>query len=477
MRRRYGVLAGGLLVIGAGVGLAATRSRESGFPHARHERLFPVCEGCHAGIVTGDTAEVFPDAADCAQCHDGQRAKRVSYDHADARASTLRFSHVVHDRGMAGMGQEVACQACHAAADGPPSRMNVAGPRPDLCAGCHAHRTEPHLSPGAACTQCHLPLADARRLSAAQIDSLPRPAWHDTPEFPLEHGQLAAKGAASCTVCHARRTCERCHANAPQVGVIAALQADARVDSLEHGKAAAYPKPASHRDAAWRTEHGAAARAGVAACANCHTRPSCSACHGARSGTAAAAVASLPDTTAGRAQGVQLARGTRMHPPDIATRHGVLAGTGALQCTECHAPPMCASCHAGSDSRAFHAPNFVERHAVDVFSASVTCQSCHSTETFCRDCHASAGVAAQRGMSAAFHTGQPMWVLSHGTAARTGMEACASCHRQTDCVQCHSAVGGWRVDPHGPGFPASRLNARNASSCRWCHSTGTPGGT
>ena len=30
------------------------------FPHEKHARVFPVCEGCHAGIVTGVASEVFP---------------------------------------------------------------------------------------------------------------------------------------------------------------------------------------------------------------------------------------------------------------------------------------------------------------------------------------------------------------------------------------------------------------------------------
>jgi hypothetical protein len=78
-------------------------------------------------------------------------------------------------------------------------------------------------------------------------------------------------------------------------------------------------------------------------------------------------------------------------------------------------------------------------------------------------------------MNSAFHSGQPMWVLSHGTAARMGMEACASCHRQSDCVRCHSASGGWGVNPHGAGFEADARAARNSASCNWCHLT-RPGG-
>ncbi len=47
--------------------------QEQPFPHERHERLFPLCTGCHEGIPTGDRSEYYPDPATCAGCHDGVR--------------------------------------------------------------------------------------------------------------------------------------------------------------------------------------------------------------------------------------------------------------------------------------------------------------------------------------------------------------------------------------------------------------------
>ena len=170
-----------------------------------------------------------------------------------------------------------------------------------------------------------------------------------------------------------------------------------------------------------------------------------------------------------------VALAARVRPPaNIASRHGTLAATNGMNCAQCHSEQLCAGCHAGPDSRQFHAANFVERHAVDVFANTADCASCHNTERFCRDCHNRTGVAADGRMNAAFHTGKLNWVLSHGQAARTGMESCASCHRQNDCVRCHSASGGWGVNPHRSGFQASALAARNAASCRWCHLGGLP---
>jgi hypothetical protein len=43
------------------------------FPHEKHAGVFPVCEGCHAGVLGGVTDSVFPTYDDCVRCHDGTR--------------------------------------------------------------------------------------------------------------------------------------------------------------------------------------------------------------------------------------------------------------------------------------------------------------------------------------------------------------------------------------------------------------------
>lgn len=457
-----------------GLGALVTTQGLPRFPHAKHERLFPVCEGCHAGITSGNLTELYPGPADCERCHDGTRNKRVEWRPRLSRGSNIRFSHSEHRTAIERTGEPTpTCQACHAAA-GPPSRMNVSGPNPSSCLTCHAHANDVHLSPTAACTTCHVPITRATGVAPERLSGFPRPAWHDSTDFGSTHGKNRAT-AASCAVCHARESCERCHANAERVPMIAALGRDVRVARLEEGKEPTYPEPASHADGEWSRAHGAVARKATSSCANCHIRGNCEGCHLLPSGAAGMVVQSLPAPTKA-ALGVSTARMARtVHQADIATEHGKLAATGSLQCALCHSAQTCASCHSAADARAFHGANFVERHAVDVFSSNADCQSCHNTERFCRDCHTQTGVASQSRMNAAFHTGQPMWVLSHGTAARMGMESCASCHRQSDCVRCHSASGGWGINPHGAGFEADARAARNSASCTWCHLT-KPGG-
>lgn len=455
---------------------AAQQRLTTAFPHARHQRLFPLCEGCHAGISGRGTGALYPQPADCAQCHDGTRQKRVEWVPRGHRPSTLRFSHSAHVAALERTGEALpACQACHAA-PGTPERMNVAGPDPARCLQCHAHANPVHLAQTATCNSCHLPLARAVAVPAERIADFPRPPWHESADFASSHGRTPAT-AATCATCHARESCQRCHANAERVPLIAALERDVRVASLQAGRAPAYPTPPSHAALDWAREHGPGAASQPASCGNCHTRATCAACHRLAEGVMQGVLASLPAPSPAARLGVGASRMARtVHPADIGTRHGRLAASGILQCGTCHATRACTACHAAADSRAFHGANFVEKHAVDVFASTVECQSCHNTERFCRECHVRTGVASQGRMNSAFHTGQAMWVLSHGLAARMGMESCVSCHRQSDCVRCHSASSGWGVNPHGAGYPANALAARNSASCAWCHLS-KPGGS
>lgn len=453
------------LAAAGGSMLAGSAVEQVAFPHDKHARLFPVCEGCHGGVLT-ETDEIFPAAADCTRCHDGTRVDAVEWQPRTMRASNLRFSHAAHVEMTTRAGAPVACRTCHESG-GAPARMSVTAADPVRCIGCHEHEAVAHLADAAQCNRCHVALWTAAALPTDRIARFPKPDWHLDSNYISTHAERARE--VSCAICHARDTCERCHANADQIPAIVALQRDARVAALELGRRAAYPRPLSH-DADWATAHGGDARAAAASCANCHTAPSCTGCH--RDGNDV--VASLPAPRAGAAGGVAVRRS--VHTADVATRHGSSAAAGQLECARCHTADTCARCHAGAESRAFHLPNFAERHATDVFAGSSDCQSCHNTETFCRSCHTRAGVAAQARMSAAFHTAQPLWVLTHGQAARTGMEACASCHRQNDCMRCHSVSGGWGVNPHGPGFDGARAAARNAATCRWCHLSNPVGG-
>jgi hypothetical protein len=444
--------------------------RQEAFPHGAHARLFPLCESCHAGIASGVTAEFFPTPARCASCHDGTRERAVEWRGPQPHVSNLSFSHVEHAGRIRSAGDSLDCRGCHVAGGGAPSA--VSRPDPERCLGCHAHEAPTHLSAGRDCTVCHAPLVGVPALSAQRLAAFPRPAAHEAPDFLLAHAPARPAEQVACATCHARESCTRCHMNAATVPAITALGSDARIAGLVRERAPEYPAPASHRASSWSRNHGGAARADAASCGNCHAQNSCATCHRDRT---PAAVAALPRSTAGDGRGVVLpASVTRVHAADFTKAHAPEAVVATASCESCHAASFCESCHTAPAAPRFHAANFLARHAPEAYGNDSDCSSCHNPEVFCRACHAGVGLSSQGRLGVAFHTANAFWIVGHGAAARQGLEGCAGCHAQSTCLQCHSSIGGWRINPHGTGAKLERMESANPLLCRRCH-TGRPG--
>jgi hypothetical protein len=274
---------------------------DSLFSHNEHARLFTSCTTCHSGIATGREADVMPNPQQCATCHDGRTEQRVTWRPRRLEPSNLRFRHAVHERELRRSGDSaLACVACHAQQNAA-TFMAAGRAEPERCIGCHAHRAPLHLAAAAQCNSCHLPLREARALSVSRIARFPTPPSHDA-DFAADHGTAARASGASCQFCHTRESCARCHANAARLPEITALGSDARVAAMVALLDTRYPVPASHRSLRFTEEHGPAARAANAGCANCHTSQSCLTCHG--SDARPAAVAQLPAHGAQGAPGV-----------------------------------------------------------------------------------------------------------------------------------------------------------------------------
>ena len=180
-----------------------------------------------------------------------------------------------------------------------------------------------------------------------------------------------------------------------------------------------------------------------------------------------------------------------------------LAATALTSCTNCHTREMCSECHdraaladiAAADAprapaptpvadtvervrRAvdpetrFHPATFLLRHSTSAYGRRLECANCHDVRVFCRDCHIQGGLATTGGtgrLRTAFHDAEPLWLLRHARAARQGLESCTACHSQRDCLQCHSTIGAFRINPHGDGFDARRAQDRNPVICFACH--------
>ncbi len=510
------------LVVTAALSLAWARGMldEHRFPHRVHEKLFPTCAGCHAGILTGLAATSFPSPESCAQCHNGTDAKVVAWAGPSHTASNLKFDHVAHAVSTKASGDKADCLLCHGERANRAVRpwMVVQRAPPAECIACHAHASPAHLASGAQCETCHVPLVQAVALTDSAIAGFPKPPSHDDPDWIAQHTPQSAGALAQCATCHARESCARCHVNSATLAPVLLLASDARVARLQRGRSPSYPIPASHLAGHFAEAHGALAKANITSCSNCHAQSSCLTCH--LGGMGARVIAKLPRPINGSAAGVRLQgaepsfdessshaaleSGTRpqrhdalasassaqdagaramlarsdttrprrvfVHAPGFARAHGPQAAAGQLTCAGCHQESFCTSCHQGEGQRRYHPFNFVARHASTAYARETSCSSCHNNETFCRACHVKAGLAGASTASTAgsAHGAQPLWLLQHGQAARQGMQSCAGCHQQTDCLRCHSTVTQ-RVNPHGPDFDARRMASRNKIVCLYCH--------
>jgi hypothetical protein len=448
---------------GAGGGLAVHRNADR-FDHWQHRELFPTCTGCHAGAAEPSRA-IWPSASDCATCHDGEIERKVDWNPPPPpHPSNLRFTHRSHAEAAAKRlpPDSVTCSSCHSPRGGP--RMRVQRSVVRQCLDCHGIESAHLAAPDTACVTCHVPLVKAVALSTERIAHFPAPPSHREPGFAEHH-----EPAASCATCHARDFCTSCHVNAPEVPAIQALAPDRRSLAI----ATRLEEPASHKAPDFITHHGRDARRRPTSCATCHTQESCLTCHVAQPGVAA----SLHQAGTGRGPG---ARVSRRRPPshgdDFTERHASVASATPQNCAACHARADCLDCHRPSAATgpAYHPVGFLSRHPASAYARETTCAECHNTGQFCADCHRQSGLTARGPLRGGFHDAKPGFLLGHGPAARQSLESCVTCHAERDCLTCHSALGGRRFNPHGPGFDADRLRRRNAQMCTVCHGAAIP---
>jgi hypothetical protein len=332
------------------------------------------------------------------------------------------------------------------------------------CLDCHGIRAEHLSAPDTACATCHLPLVEAVSLTRERVGRFPAPPSHREPGFALRHS-----ASATCATCHARDFCVSCHVNAPEVPGIQALAADPRSVAIETKLVA----PPSHDSPDFVLHHGVDADRRPQSCAACHTQESCLTCHVAQPAVAA----SLHTAGPGRGRGASLRRHRpASHGDDFTERHATLASAAPRSCTACHARADCLDCHrpSAASGPTYHPVGFLSRHPASAYARETTCAECHNTGSFCTDCHQQAGLTARGPLRGGFHDAKPGFLLGHGPAARRSLESCVSCHAERDCLPCHSAIGGRRFNPHGPGFDADRLRRRNAQMCTVCHGAAIP---
>ncbi len=485
MSRRWLVALAGLVVVAGSLAVAVTargRDVQQPFPHARHAGLFPFCTGCHVGVPDGDMANFYPEPELCARCHDGVDMDSVHWTPPEPGGpSPVKFTHPDHMAMIDAAGDDaLECETCHVP-EGAGAMQVATEPVIGQCLSCHGHPATDHFL-DAPCTTCHQPAARTA-MGGEWLATLPYPADHATGTFlPQDHAQLAGANAARCATCHTREKCESCHVNAADVPEIAQIpEADPSLELPRY--AAHYVAPPSHHADDFLDAHGGFAS--VQACATCHTQNDCATCHTVEAPPAMAAMPRAEDVAA---PGVLLT----VKPPSthqvasFMENHGGIAAADAASCASCHTREFCSDCHDAASVEAplpgalagpgFHPANFMAQHASAAYSRRLECASCHNTGAFCRDCHEQAGFGPRGYLDPGFHDAEPNWLLRHGQPARQSLETCATCHQQTDCLQCHSTTGSFRVNPHGADFDPKRAQEKNPAICFACHVNDPIGG-
>ena len=366
-----------------------------------------------------------------------------------------------------------SCTSCHAGAARGAGGASL-WPDPASCASCHDGTIERAVvwrAPSAP-RRSNLRFDHQQHAAAVKGEAPACVACHTETGAP----RMAVRPTvvSRCLDCHAVRTA---HLAAPDTACATCHVTLARAARLTREDVARFPAPPSHSDPRFpgRGGHGAVTRSAMAtSCATCHAREFCYQCHaGGTPPRVIAVLASDPRSTAIAARGTPA-----FHGGNFADRHGAVAAATTASCAGCHVRSDCLDCHRPIAAAApgYHGTGFLGRHPAAAYARETSCNDCHSERSFCTACHAQAGLVAARGLRTSYHDAKQFFIAGHGHAARQSLESCVSCHTERDCLPCHSAQGGRRLSPHGPGFDANRMRRKNFEMCTVCHGTAVPGG-
>jgi len=345
-----------------------------------------------------------------------------------AQRLPLTFSHAKHlARGMP------CATTCHPGGATSQSAVDDLIPTEAACRTCHPiERDKPDLvvqgAPPVACRACH-------------------PQF--VPGQPVEQVRLAPPPLKFPHAAHAKTSCDSCHGDLRTVDLATAQHLPT-----------------------------------MASCLRCHTDGSeprhCADCHLAKLGGLIETQFELGSLVP-RHDGLGDAHGA-----DFKTHHTQEARQNGATCSACHDQSECIACHQGVvKPMDFHPGNYVLTHAVDARRGKPDCSACHRYQSFCVGCHEREGIGRRGDTQFApidparnFHPAG--WATMgigpnlHAGEARRNIASCASCHREEDCLTCHSAQpGSLRASPHPAGWRGSArckaLDRGNRRMCLRCH--------
>lgn len=318
----------------------------------------------------------------------------------DVRTPTVKFSHEFHIN-QAGVAD---CATCHPGAATSTSVADNLMATHDACATCHEEQVND--AEQLQCGYCHKNTSEFQAAPQVQRDLI------------FSHEAHVALEGVACATCH--------------VGV----------DGVANVTEANFPS--------------------MATCNTCHddrkATNTCEACH-------TNFVTLLP---------------VDHQRSDFAREHGSVARVGALNadCQTCHQETFCQQCHFAADAKSFsygrgrdlstepahktstkdspkqtllqnvHELNYRFTHGIDARAKQAECQTCHSVQTFCAECHSAGGNITQLKFKPASHAVPGFTTLGRGSGgglhaeeARRDMESCIACHdaegRDPTCMTCH----------------------------------------
>lgn len=316
------------------------------------------------------------------------------------RTPTVKFSHKFHiqDAGIAD------CATCHPAAKTSALVSDNLAATHDACVTCHEEQVND--ADMVKCGYCHNNPADIQAAPAVKRDLI------------FSHAAHTAMEGVECATCHAG------------------------VDQVDYVSASNLPS--------------------MATCNTCHNDKkatnTCEACH-------TNFVTLLP---------------VDHQSSDFIRNHKDVARLGALStdCQTCHKETFCQQCHLNPELKSYnygkrqdlttepshktstkdspaqtllqnvHELNYRFTHGIDAKSRQSDCQSCHSVQTFCAECHSAGGNITQLKFKPSSHSIPGFTMLGRGSGgglhaeeARRDMESCISCHdvegKDPTCMTCH----------------------------------------
>lgn len=382
----------------------------------------------------------------------------------------LIFDHDYHvrkkDEARGIDGQDLSCDFCHEDLESSMSAADRHIPGHDVCELCHDDwiGDEEEPAPVKECARCH------GDLDPAGSSTLAAPMHIPAPNIEFAHG-IHLKAGASCGDCH------------PNV---------------------------QKKKLAVRDDYPT-----MDQCISCHAEAlvsvECGTCH--FEGSNGKILQSYPS---GQLK-PQRYHAFAIHDESFLRDHAVPAQREHDYCETCHSESDCMECHDGiaRDFR-YHPDAWMAQHSIRARIDDMRCQSCHRLQSFCLSCHVRSGVASAGPVSNPLNRrtirlqdptsptslaigphpmAQDGWLDStsrnfHGFHAQRNIRACASCHQEQYCIQCHrssfsqvprtpTSEGGNPIaaNPHGPNAARLRgsLAARqNARACLKCHSPADP---